>query len=49
MKVIMQTIQILNQKNRAAIEVSIHNVALPSGEKGCEVRFMLPERYNYTI
>lgn len=49
MKVIMQTIQILNQKNRAAIEVSVHNVTLPGGETGCEVGFLLPERYDYTL
>lgn len=49
MKVIMQTIQILNMKNRESIDVSIHNITLPGGETGCEVTFMLPDKYNYEI
>ncbi len=49
MRIIMQTIQILNKKNREAIEVSVHNVGLPDGETGCEVTFYLPDNYNYQI
>lgn len=49
MKVIMQTIQILNMKNKEKIDVSVHNVSLPSGETGCEVTFQLPDKYNYKI
>lgn len=49
MKVIMQTIQILNMKNQAAIDISVHNVTLPSGETGCEVTFLLPDKYDYRI
>lgn len=49
MKVIMQTIQILNMKNKEAIDCSIHNVALPGGETGCEVTFLLPDKYDYQI
>lgn len=49
MKVIMQTIQILNTRNKESIEVSIHNTTLPSGETGCEVAFILPDKYNYRI
>ncbi len=49
MKVIMQTIQILNMKNREKIEVGVHDVILPGGEKGCEVWYILPEKYDYTI
>lgn len=49
MKVIMQTIQILNMKNKEAIDVSIHNISLPNGEKGCQISFLLPDRYNYEI
>lgn len=49
MKVIMQTIQILNMKNKEAIDVSIHNISLPSGETGCQVTFLLPDKYNYEI
>lgn len=49
MKVIMQTIQILNTRNKESIEVSIHNSTLPGGETGCEVAFILPDKYNYKI
>lgn len=49
MKVIMQTIQILNMKNKEAIDVSIHNISLPNGEKGCQITFLLPDKYNYEI
>lgn len=49
MKVIMQTIQILNNKNKDAIDVSVHNVSLQSGETGCEVTFRLPDNYDYRI
>lgn len=49
MKVVMQTIQILNAKNRQALDVEIHNVGLPSGETGCQVSFVLPVKYDYSI
>lgn len=49
MKVIMQTIQILNMKNKEAIDVAVHNVTLPNGETGCEVTFLLPDKYDYKI
>lgn len=49
MKVIMQTIQILNMKNKESIDVSIHNIPLASGETGCEVTFLLPDRYDYQL
>jgi len=49
MKVIMQTIQILNNKNKEAIDVSVHNVSLQTGEMGCEVTFWLPDNYDYRI
>lgn len=49
MKVIMQTIQILNNKNKEAIDVSVYNVSLQSGEMGCEVAFWLPDNYDYRI
>ena len=49
MKVIMQTLQILNQKNRKSINVAIHNISLPSGETGCQVSFHLPHQYDYTL
>jgi len=49
MKVIMQTIQILNMKNKETIDVAIHNVSLSNGEIGCEVTFLLPDKYDYRI
>lgn len=49
MKVIMQTIRILNNKNKEAIDVLVHNVSLQSGEMGCEVTFWLPDNYDYRI
>ncbi len=49
LKVIMQTIQILNQKNREAIDISIRNVSLADGETGCCVAFHLPDHYDYTL
>lgn len=49
MKVVMQTIQIMNMKNKEAIDVAIHNVTLNTGEVGCEVTFLLPDKYDYKI
>lgn len=49
MKVIMQTIQILNMRNKEAMDVSVHNILLSNGETGCEVTFLLPDRYDYKI
>lgn len=49
MKVIMQTIQILNMKNKENIDVAVHDISLPSGETGCEVTFILPDKYDYTL
>ena len=49
MKVIMQTVQILNMKNKESIDVYIHNISLPGGEIVCEIVFLLPDKYNYEI
>ena len=49
MKVIMQTIQILNAKNRRALDVEVHNVALSGGGTGCQVSFRLPVGYDYRL
>lgn len=50
LRVIMQTIQIMNAKNAGnVIDVTIHNVSLPSGETGCEMRFFLPDGYDFGI
>ena len=49
MKVVMQTIQILNAKNKQALDVEVHNVVLSSGETGCQVSFLLPVKYDYRL
>lgn len=49
LKVIMQTIQILNQKNHETIDVSVENITSPSGETGCCVAFRLPDQYDYVL
>ena len=49
MKVIMLTIRILNNTNKEAIDVLVHNVSLQRGEMGCEVTFWLPDNYDYRI
>ena len=50
LRVIMQTIQILNARNGDnAIDVTIHNVELPSGETGCEMMFLIPDGYDFGI
>lgn len=47
MRVIMQTIQILNQQNKEPIDAEVHNVMLPDGCIGCEVSFHIPAAYDY--
>ena len=49
MKVIMQTIQILNSRNNEEINVNVHNVILPTGETGCQIAFSIPTDYCYEI
>lgn len=49
MKVILQTIQVLNANNKKHIDVSVNNVELEGGEMGCEFILMLPGEYDYNI
>lgn len=49
LKVIMQTIQILNMKNRENIEAAIHDTVTETGETGCEVSFFLPDKYDFRL
>ena len=49
MKVVMQTIQILNSRNKEGIDVEVHNATLPQGEIGCRVAFSIPSAYRYEI
>lgn len=50
LRVIMQTIQILNARNGdRRIDVSIHNIGLSTGETGCEMSFLLPDGYDFGL
>lgn len=49
MKVITQTIQLLNSFNRTPIIMNMNNVSVGDGETGCEVRFILPLHYQYQL
>lgn len=50
MKVITQTIQLLNTYNSRPILVKINNVLVgEEKEKGCEVRFVIPLNYAYQL
>lgn len=46
-KVILQTIQLLNANNKKHIDISITNVQLEDGETGCEFAVFLPQGYDY--
>lgn len=50
MKVITQTIQLLNMYNSRPIVVKINNVAVgEKNEMGCEVRFVVPLNYSFQL
>ena len=49
MKVIFQTIQLLNANNKKHIDISIANVQVESGETGCEFTVILPQVYDYNL
>lgn len=49
MKVITQTIQLLNSYNRNPIVMAIDNVPVGEEETGCEVRFVVPLHYSYQL
>ena len=46
-KVVRQTIQMLNEKNHSPIQYGIDNIQ-KSGESGCCSWLLLPDHYNYT-
>ena len=48
-KVILQTIQLLNANNKKHIDISITNVQLEDGETGCEFAVFLPQGYDYNL
>ena len=50
MKVITQTIQLLNIYNSRPIQMKINNVLVgEEKEMGCEVRFVIPLNYSYQL
>lgn len=50
MKVITQTIQLLNMYNSRPIQMRINNISVgEDNEMGCEVRFVVPLDYSYQL
>lgn len=49
MKVLTQTIQLLNSYNRRQVIMTINNVPVEGGGMGCEVCFIVPLVYSYQI
>ena len=50
MKVLSQTIQLLNSYNRYPLIMQINNVEIKErGELGCEVKFTIPLDYSYLL
>ena len=49
MKVVLQTIQILNARNKEKIDVAVHNRTSPNGETGCDCTFFLPSSFVYVF
>lgn len=50
MKVLAQTIQLLNSYNRNPIIMTINNVKIEGREEtGCEVKFVIPVDYSYLL
>lgn len=49
LKVVMQTVQLLNRSNKQPIEVAVDDVISPQGENGCRVRISIPQKFNYKI
>lgn len=49
LKVITQTIQLLNMYNKEPITMKILNVKLDEGETGCEISYTVPVGYSYKI
>lgn len=47
LKVITQTIQMLNACNKQPIVLTVENVPLEENEQGCKVRFTIPLDYSY--
>lgn len=49
LKVIRQTILLMNARNRRPIDLQVSNLNLEGGEVGCEFRVVLPEGFDYQL
>lgn len=49
LKIITQTICLLNENNKVKLDLSINNVTTEDGEAGAEVRFVVPDNYSYQL
>ena len=49
LKVIAQTIQLLNSYNRSQLTMTVGNMSMGNGEVGCEVCFVVPLDYSYQL
>jgi len=49
LKVVTQSIQLLNMYNKEPITMRIINVQLENSETGCQIRYSLPMGYSYKI
>lgn len=49
LKIITQTICLLNENNKVKLDLSINNVTTEDGEAGAEVRFIVPDNYSYQL
>ncbi len=49
LKIITQTISLLNEHNKEKLELQIHNITTDEGETGVEVCFNIPDEYSYEL
>lgn len=49
LKVVKQTILLLNEQNRRQMEFGLHNHHHPDGDTGCCAWLLLPDDYHYTL
>lgn len=49
LKIITQTICLLNENNKVKLDLSIHNITTETGETGSEVQLVIPDNYSYQL
>ena len=49
LKIITQTICLLNENNKVKLDLSIHNITTETGETGSEVQLIIPDNYSYQL